>query len=269
MSTKAILGRKVGMTRVFDQKGEYVPATAIYIEPNLVLGVKTKDKDGYDATVVGIIDTTEKHINRPQKEMFKDESGTYHFKQTVKELRDVTGFKKFDLIKFDIFNVGDIVDVQGTTKGRGYTGAIKLWNFKIGPLGHGAGYPHRYAGSIAMGRGGSQAQRVTKGKKMAGRYGHETVTINNLQIIGIDPEQNIILVKGAIPGPSKSVVKICSAVKPKFTHKDFVASDPNKHTVDEKELKNESHETAVETKEAEAKPDKVAQKQAQVEAEKK
>lgn len=120
-----------------------------------------------------------------------------------------------------------------------------------------------------MGRGGSQAQRVTKGKKMAGRYGHETVTINNLQIIGIDPEQNIILVKGAIPGPSKSVVKICSAVKPKFTHKDFVASDPNKHTVDEKELKNESHETAVETKEAEAKPDKVALKQAQVEAEKK
>ncbi len=266
MARKSILGRKVGMTRVFDNKGILVPATAIYIEPNLVLGTKEKAKDGYDATVVGIIDTTEKHVNRPQKEMFKDPEGTYHFKQTIKELRDVTGFNKFDSIKLDIFTVGDIVDVQGLTKGRGTTGAIKLWNFKVGPLGHGAGYPHRYSGSIAMGRGGSQAQRVTKGKKMAGRYGHELVTIHNLEVISIDLEQNILLVKGAIPGPSKSVVKISTAIKPKVEHKEFIAAVPTRETVDEKELKNESHEAAIETKQAEAKVDKVALKQAEVEA---
>ena len=265
---KSILGRKIGMTRVFDNKGILVPATAIYIEPNLVLGNKTQEKDGYTATVVGIIDTTEKHINRPQKAMFKDESGNYHFKHTVKELRDVTGYNKFDNITLDIFNVGDVVDVQGLTKGRGTTGAIKLWNFKIGPLGHGAGYPHRYSGSIAMGRGGSQAQRVTKGKKMAGRYGHETVTIHNLEIIGLDPVTNILLIKGAVPGPSKGILKISNAIKPKVEHYDFVAANPNAKKVDEKELKSESHEAAEEQRQEEAKPDKVAQKQAELEAEK-
>lgn len=269
MARKSILGRKVGMTRIFDENGVLVPATAIYIEPNLVLANKTKEKDGYVATLVGIIDTTEKHINKPQKKMFKDANGNYHFKHTLKELRDVIGFNVFDTIKLDIFSVGEIVDVQGLTKGRGTTGAIKLWNFKIGPLSHGAGFPHRYSGSIAMGRGGSQAQRVTKGKKMAGRYGHELVTIHNLTIIGIDKEQNILLVKGAIPGPSKGIVKISSPIKPKKDHIDFKPSTPSRKEIDEKELKNESHEEALENKAEEAKLDKVAIKQAQIEAEKK
>lgn len=268
MARKSILGRKVGMTRIFDENGILVPATAIYIEPNLVLGNKTKDKDGYDATLVGIIDTTEKHIKKPQKSLFKDANGKYHFKHTLKELRDVTGFNLFDTINLDIFSIGEIVDVQGLTKGRGTTGAIKLWNFKIGPLSHGAGFPHRYSGSIAMGRGGSQAQRVTKGKKMAGHYGHELVTIHNLVVLSIDKEQNILLVKGAIPGPSKSVVKISSAIKPKKMNVEFRASVPSRTEIDEKELKNESHEQALETKAEEAKLDKVAQKQAEIEAEK-
>lgn len=207
---KSILGTKVGMSQVFSEEGKKIPVTVIYVEPNVVLRTFSKDKDGYDATQVGYETISTKKLSKPKLGQFKTANSDP--KRYIKEFRNVVGYNVGDLISCDVFETGEIVDVQGVTKGHGFTGSIKRHNFSMGPMGHGAGYPHRYIGSIACGRGGSQAQRVFKNTKMPGHYGHELVTIKNLTIVSVDKEKNIILIKGAIPGPKKSLVKIKSSV---------------------------------------------------------
>lgn len=207
---KSILGTKVGMTQVFSKDGKKIPVTVVYVEPNVVLQTFSKDKDGYEAIQVGYQTISSKNVSKPNMGQFKKANSNP--KRYVKEFRNVSGYKVGDTLNCDIFEIGEIVDVQGITKGHGFTGSIKRHNFSMGPMGHGAGYPHRYIGSIACGRGGSQAQRVFKNTKMPGHYGHELVTTKNLTIVDIDKVNNIVLIKGAIPGPKNAVIKIKSSV---------------------------------------------------------
>lgn len=215
---KSLLGTKVGMTQVFTEDGKAVAATVVYVEPNKVLAVKTNDKDGYNAIQVGYETVKEKALNKPDLGQFKKVNSEP--KRHIKEFRNVSAELGAEL-KVNEFNAGELVDVQAVTKGHGFTGSIKRHNFSMGPMGHGAGYPHRYVGSIAKGRGGSQAQRVFKGTKLPGHYGHELVTIKNLLVLDVKLDENLILVKGAIPGPKGSVVTLKSANK-----SGHIASDP-------------------------------------------
>lgn len=208
---KMILATKVGMTNLFDANGKRYAATILHAEPNKVLGTKTLDKDGYTATKVGYFDVKEKNLNKAKLGEFKH--ANCNAKRYVREFRNVTGFNIGDEIKCDVFNKGEYVDVQAYSKGHGFTGSIKRHNFSVGPLGHGAGYPHRYVGSICGGRGGSQAQRVMKGTELPGHYGNELTTIANQFILDIDKDNNLIIVQGAIPGAKKSLVCVKLAKK--------------------------------------------------------
>lgn len=208
---KMLLGKKVGMTQLFLESGKAIPVTIIHAEPNVVLENKTIEKNGYVATKVGFGDVEAKRVNKPTMGTFKKINQDP--KKHIKEFRNVQGYNVGDKICVDVFSTGDLVDAQAITKGHGFTGAIKRWNFKVGPLGHGAGYPHRYQGSISFGRGGSQGQRVPKGKKMSGHYGHELVTIQNLTVVSIDKEKNLILVQGSVPGPNKGLVLLKTTTK--------------------------------------------------------
>ncbi len=207
---KSILGTKVGMTQVFTTSGKKIPVTVIYAEPNQVLGVKTLEKDGYVATQVGYWNIKEQNVNKPLKGIFKKSNS--ETKRYIRELRDVSGYEVGSNIDCSVFEQGELVDVQAYTKGHGFTGSIKRHNFSMGPMGHGAGYPHRYVGSIAFGRGGSQGQRVIKGTKLPGHYGDELVTTKNLVVIDVNKDKNILLIKGSIPGPKNGLVKIKSSV---------------------------------------------------------
>ncbi|MDR2568134.1 MAG: 50S ribosomal protein L3, partial [Mycoplasmataceae bacterium] len=189
---KYIIGTKVGMVQLFDTKGKQLATTIIHCEPNKVLEVKTADKHGKDGVKVGYLTTNENKANKAKKGIFKKVNSPV--KQYIKTFSGVTGRNVGDEIKVDTFTKGEYVDVQGVTKGHGFTGAIKRWNFKIGPLSHGAGYVHRYQGSVAFGRGGSAPQRVPKGKKMAGQYGHETRTVQNLVVLDVMTNRNLLLV---------------------------------------------------------------------------
>lgn len=207
---KSILGTKVGMTQVFTTSGKKIPVTVIYAEPNQVLGVKTLEKDGYVATQVGYWNIKEQNVNKPLKGIFKKSNS--ETKRYIRELRDVSGYEVGSNIDCSVFEQGELVDVQAYTKGHGFTGSIKRHNFSMGPMGHGAGYPHRYVGSIAFGRGGSQGQRVIKGTKLPGHYGDELVTTKNLVVIDVNKDKNILLIKGSIPGQKNGLVKIKSSV---------------------------------------------------------
>ena len=207
---KSILGTKVGMTQVFTTSGKKIPVTVIYAEPNQVLGVKTLEKDGYVATQVGYWNIKEQNVNKPLKGIFKKSNS--ETKRYIRELRDVSGYEVGSNLDCSVFEQGELVDVQAYTKGHGFTGSIKRHNFSMGPMGHGAGYPHRYVGSIAFGRGGSQGQRVIKGTKLPGHYGDELVTTKNLVVIDVNKDKNILLIKGSIPGPKNGLVKIKSSV---------------------------------------------------------
>lgn len=203
---KALIGTKVGMTSLFSESGKRYAATVVYVEPNQVLETKTLDKNGYVATKIGYETVKEKSLNKPQLGYFKKVNSDP--KRIVKELRGIEGYNVGDKITVDIFEAGQYVDVQAYTKGHGFTGSIKRHNFSVGPLGHGAGYPHRYVGSISGGRGGSQAQRVFKGTELPGHYGNELVTIQNQLILAVNKEENLIIIHGSIPGPKNSTVKI-------------------------------------------------------------
>ena len=203
---KCILGKKLGMVQLFDVNGKVWPATVIYCEPNRVIQVKDK------AVKVGFDSIEAKKLNKAQAGVFKKVGSDKCYK-TIHEFANVSGFKVGDELKVGQFKAGEFVDVQGTTKGHGFTGAIKRWNFKIGPLSHGAGYPHRYQGSIAMGRGGSQAQRVRKGQRMSGHYGNDLVTIQNLQVLYVNERDNTINILGAIPGHADGIVFVKNSVK--------------------------------------------------------
>ncbi len=202
---QGILGRKAGMTTVFANDGRAVPVTVIEVKPNTVLQVKTADVDGYNAIKLGVEDKKEHRATRA--ELGEAKKANTSAKYFMKEIRNMEGFELGQQINADLFEAGDYVDVTGTSKGKGFQGNIKRHNHSRGPMSHGS-KSHRITGSI-----GDIAGHVIKGKKMPGHMGHTQVTMQNLEIVAIDAENNAILIKGSIPGPNKSFVIIKSAVK--------------------------------------------------------
>lgn len=207
---KQIVGRKMGMTEVFAQDGTMYAVTVVEVLPNVVTQVKTTETDGYNALQVGIEEKKESRVNKAEKGHFA-KAGV----KAQKVLMEVKGdemlaYKVGDEIKADLFKAGDVVDVIGVSKGRGYAGTIKRWGGKIGPKGHGSGY-HRQQGSFA--NNGRCNNRVIPGKHMSGHMGNKSATILNQLVIEANAEKNYILVKGSVPGAKKSIVTIRSAVK--------------------------------------------------------
>ena len=205
---KGILGRKIGMTQVFAKNGKLTPVTVIAVEPNYVSQIKTVETDGYNAIQLAAFDKREKLSNKPETSHLKKANVTP--KRFLKEIRnvDVSAYTLGQEIKADIFTVGEMVDVSGVSKGKGFQGVIKRFGQSRGPMGHGSQY-HRGVGSL----GTLLPMHVLKGKKLPGHMGHKLVTVQNLEVVEIDLENNIILVKGNVPGPKKSLVIIKSAIK--------------------------------------------------------
>ncbi|WP_326717161.1 50S ribosomal protein L3 [Vagococcus jeotgali] len=207
--TKGILGRKVGMTQVFTENGELIPVTVIEAAANVVLQVKTIETDGYEAVQFGFDDKREILSNKPAKgHVAKANTAPKRF---IREFDDVElgEYEVGQEIKVDVFQAGDIVDVTGTSKGHGFQGAIKRHGQSRGPMSHGSRY-HRRPGSMGA---ASDPSRVFKGKKLAGRMGGDRVTVQNLEVVRVDTDKNVILVKGNVPGAKKSLVEIKTAVK--------------------------------------------------------
>ena len=207
---KSIVGRKMGMTEVFAEDGTMYPVTVVEVLPNEVVQVKTVEKDGYAALQVGYEDEKESRLNKCEKGIFAKAKVTG--KKHLMELKgdELAGYNVGDKILPSIFKAGDVVDVIGTSKGRGYAGTIKRYGAKIGPKGHGSGY-HRGQGSFA--NNGRCNNRVIPGKRMSGHHGNKQSTILNLVIVEVNDEKNYILVKGGIPGPRKGLVTIRTAIK--------------------------------------------------------
>ena len=210
---KAILGKKIGMTQIFLADGRLVPVTVVEAGPCTVTQVKTVETDGYEAVQVGFDELAE---NRAQKLKTKPELG--HFAKAgvpatryLREFRfeDISNYKVGDIIKVDQFAEGDKVDVSGISKGHGYTGPIQRWNMHTGPMGHGSKY-HRGVGSLSA---NSDPSRVFPGKRMAGQYGSEKVTVMNLEVVRVDAERNLLLVKGALPGANGCLLTVRDSVK--------------------------------------------------------
>ena len=205
---KAIIGKKLGMTQIFDEVGNVIPVTIIEAGPCVVAQKKTVEKDGYNALQLGFAEVKAKHLTKPEIGHF--EKAGVPMKKHLKEFRlDDCSANVGDFITVDTFAAGDKVDVTGTTKGRGYTGAIKRWNLHMLGKTHGIGPIHRQSGSMGV----IDPARIFKNKKMAGQYGNEQVTVTNLVIAKIDAEKNIIAVKGAVPGARGGIVFIRDAVK--------------------------------------------------------
>lgn len=204
---KGILGRKIGMTQVFSKDGKLIPVTVVEVAPNTVMQVKTLESDGYNAIQLACVEKKEKNATKPEMGRAKKANTTP--KRFLKEIRDYEGtYNVGDTISASIFEVGDIIDVTGTSKGKGFTGVIKRHNQSRGPETHGSRY-HRRPGSM----GTMLPKRVLKGKKLSGHMGVETVTIQNLEVIEVNANENYILVSGNIPGAKNSLVLIRSAVK--------------------------------------------------------
>ena len=207
---KAIIGKKLGMTQVFDEVGNVIPVTVIQAGPCVVVQKKTSEKDGYEAVQLGFCDIAERKLTKPAKGHYA--KANVAFKKHLKEFRldDCAALNVGDEIKADTFAAGERVDVTGLTKGHGYTGVIKRWNHHKLEMTHGVGPVHREVGSMGA---NSSPSRVFKNKKMAGQYGHEQVTMLNLDVVKVDVEKNIIALKGAVPGPRGGIVFIRSTVK--------------------------------------------------------
>lgn len=206
---KAILGTKVGMTQIFDENGVVIPVTVVQAGPMVVTQIKTVEKDGYAAVQMAYGDTKEKSLNKPQKgHLAKAGVGVKKFLREFR-LEEGDNYELAQDVKVDVFEVGDKVDVTGTSKGKGFQGPVKRHGVGRGPETHGSHY-HRGPGSMGS---ASDPSRVFKGKRLAGHMGAERVTIQNLEVAMIDVENNLILIKGAIPGPKKSLVTIKRAVK--------------------------------------------------------
>ena len=204
---KAILAKKVGMTQIFNEAGELVPVTVLQAGPCVVTQVKTTENDGYEAVQVGFEDIREKLVNKPVKGMF-DKVGV-SYKRYVREFKLEGEYSVKDEIKVDVFEAGDKIDATAIAKGKGFQGAIKRHGQSRGPMAHGSKY-HRHAGSNGS---CSTPSRVFKGKKMPGHMGGKKVTTQNLEVVRVDAEKNLLLVKGAVPGPKKSLVTIKESVK--------------------------------------------------------
>ena len=206
---KGIIGKKIGMTQIFDEVGNVIPVTVIQAGPCVVAQKKTVENDGYDAVQLGFMDVKEKHMTKAEKGHFEKAGVTA--KKHLKEFRldDCSAINVGDVITADTFAAGDKVDVTGITKGRGYTGVIKRWNHHMLRATHGTGPIHRQPGSMGV----IDPARIFKNKKMAGQYGNEQVTVLNLKVVKIDSEKNLIAVKGAIPGAKDGIVFIRDSVK--------------------------------------------------------
>lgn len=206
---KAILATKVGMTQIFNEDGVLTPVTVLQAGPCVVTQVKTMDKDGYSAVQVGFVDKREKLVNKPLKGMF-DKAGV-SYKRFVRELRleNAEEYSVKDEIKADVFAAGDKIDATAISKGKGFQGAIKRHGQSRGPMAHGSKY-HRHAGSNGA---CSDPSKVFKGKRMPGHMGSKQITIQNLEVVKVDAENNLLLVKGSVPGPKKALVTIKETVK--------------------------------------------------------
>lgn len=261
---KEILGRKMGMTEVFAKDGTMYAVTVIEVLPNVVTQVKTVEKDGYAALQVGIEEKKESKVNKAERGHFA-KAGVKATK-VLRELKgdELAGYKVGDEIKADLFKAGDVVDVIGTSKGRGYAGVIKRWGHAIGPKGHGSGY-HRGQGSFA--NNGRNNARVIPGKKMSGHHGNLSSTILNQLVVEANAEKNYILVRGSVPGAKKSLVVVRSAVKVQLGEKenvhelvDYEAERLQKEA--EAKAKKEAEEAAVRAAEEEAK--RIAEEEARL-----
>ena len=209
--TKGILGKKVGMTQYFTEAGELIPVTVVEVTPNVVLQLKTIENDGYEAVQLGFDDLREVLSNRPAKGHVAKANATP--KRFIREFNNVelSEYEVGQEITVDVFKAGDIVDVTGTSKGKGFQGAIKRHGQSRGPMAHGSRY-HRRPGSMG---GASFPSRVFKGKALPGQMGGNRITIQNLEVVKVDAERNVILIKGNVPGSKKSLVEIKTAVKSK------------------------------------------------------
>ena len=207
---KALIGKKIGMTQIFDEKGKVVPVTVVEAGPCVVSQLKTVETDGYTAVQVGFGDIKPKHVTKPLKGHFK--KADVAPKRILKEFRfdDCSAFELGQIIKADVFETGDKVDVTGKSKGKGYAGVIKRWNFGRLKETHGSGPVARHGGSMGA---CSSPSRVWKGKKMAGHLGAERVTVQNLTVVKVDAENNLLAIKGAVPGPNGGYVVIKDSVK--------------------------------------------------------
>ena len=206
---KGIIGKKIGMTQIFDEKGNVIPVTVIETAGNIVAQVKTVETDGYNAIQLGYGEIKDKHINKPRAGHFA--KAKLANKKHLREFRldSVENYKVGDEVKADIFEAGEKIDVQGTTKGKGFQGVIKRHGQHRGPMGHGSMY-HRRPGSMGA---TSTPGRVFKGKKLPGHMGMQTVTIQKLEVVNVDLDKNVILVKGSVPGNKGAILKIRNSVK--------------------------------------------------------
>jgi len=206
---KGIIGKKLGMTQIFDENGNVIPVTVIEAGPCTVVQKKTVECDGYDAVQLGFEEIKEKHVNKPAAGHFKKNgvSAKRHLKEF--RLENAADLNPGDVIAADTFAAGDKVDITGITKGHGYTGAIKRWNLHMLGKTHGIGPIHRQSGSMGV----IDPARIFKNKKMAGQWGNEQVTVLNLEVVKVDAEKNIIAVKGAVPGARGGIVFLRNSVK--------------------------------------------------------
>ncbi len=207
---KGIIGKKVGMTQIFDENAKIVPVTIVEAGPCVVVQKKTVENDGYQAVQLGYGDASAKGTNRPLQGHFKKADVAY--KKFLREFRlnETDAYSVGDVVKADAFEIGDVIDVVGTSKGKGTAGVIKRWNYSRLKETHGTGPVHRHAGSNGA---ASSPSRVMKGKKLPGHLGSERVTVQNLTVVKVDAENNLIAIKGAIPGPKGGIVCITDAVK--------------------------------------------------------
>ena len=207
---KGLIGKKIGMTQIFDEKGNVIPVTVIECGPCVVAQKKTAENDGYDAIQLGFMDAKAKHMTKAEQGHF--EKNGLQLKKHLKEFRyeDCSKYNVGDVITVDTFAAGEKVDITGMTKGHGYSGVVKRWNCHKLRMTHGVGPVHRQPGSMGA---NSSPSRIFKNKKMAGRYGNEQVTVQNLKVVKIDSENNLIAVKGAVPGAKNGIVFVRNSVK--------------------------------------------------------
>ena len=207
---KGIIGKKIGMTQIFDENGNVIPVTLIEAGPCVVAQKKTAENDGYDAVQLGYMEAKAKHMTKPEQGHFTKNG--LSLKKHLKEFRfdDCSQYNVGDVITVDTFAAGEKVDVTGMTKGHGYTGVVKRWNCHKLRMTHGVGPVHRQPGSMGA---NSSPSRIFKNKKMAGQYGNEQVTVQNLKVVKIDSENNLIAVKGAVPGAKNGIVFVRNSVK--------------------------------------------------------
>lgn len=207
---KAIIGKKIGMTQIFDERGKVIPVTVIEAGPCAVVQKKTVDNDGYNSLQFGFGDLKPHKVNKPQKGHFA--KADVAPKRTLREFRfdDINALNVGDIVKADAFTIGDIVDVRGISKGKGFQGTVKRYNNKTLKQTHGTGPVHRHAGSMG---GCSSPSRIFKGKKLPGHMGASTVTVQNLEVVKVDAQNNLIALRGAVPGPKGGTVTIINSVK--------------------------------------------------------